>query len=445
VTRETPSAAPGEASAGARGDEARAMPAPALLALEDGTWFEGVACGAPGEATGEIVFNTSMTGYQEVLTDPSYAGQIVTMTSPHIGNYGVNAADMESRGVFASGFVVRDISHVASNWRAEETVEAFLTRLGVVAISGVDTRRLTRHIRERGAMRAVISTEDLDPASLAAKAQAAPGLVGRDLVSEVALGEPFTWGGEMPPECDIPVDTGMLPAVPRFRVVAFDSGSKYNIYRRLSDAGCEVRVMPPTTSAAEALATDPDGVFFSNGPGDPAAVGYLYATLRDVLGVKPVFGICLGHQMLALALGAETYKLKYGHRGGNQPVMNLVTGAVEITTQNHGFCVDFGSIGPLVAEDNGGLAHDAGDLGAWVRAGVAPVVRSERYGRVQLTHVHLNDMTCAGIRTLDVPAFSVQYHPEAGPGPHDARYLFAAFGRLMDGRPHIFSERGEGS
>ena len=434
MEREFPTA--GEASGLLTPDQA-----PALLALEDGTCFTGTSCGAPGEVSGEIVFNTSMTGYQEVFTDPSYAGQIVTMTSPHIGNYGVNAADMESRGVFAAGFVVRDLSQVASNWRAEETVGGFLTRLGVVAISGVDTRRLTRHVREAGAMRAVLSTEDLSPDSLVSKARSAPTLEGRDLVRDVAIGTPFTWGGEMPPECEIPVDTGMLPAAPRYSVVAYDSGSKYNILRYLAEAGCDVRVVPPDTPAAEVLALDPSGVFFSNGPGDPAAVTYLYETLRDLLGTKPIFGICLGHQMLALALGAETYKLKYGHRGGNQPVMNLVTGAVEITTQNHGFCVRFGSIGPLVAEDSGGLAHDPDDLEAWVRAGVAPVVRSERHGRVQLTHVHLNDMTVSGIRTLDAPAFSVQYHPEAGPGPHDARYLFGAFTRLMDGGTDIFGTR----
>jgi carbamoyl-phosphate synthase small subunit len=221
-------------------------------------------------------------------------------------------------------------------------------------------------------------------------------------------------------------------------VAALDSGAKYNIMRRLAEAGCEVTVVPPDTSAADVLALEPDGVFFANGPGDPSAVAYLYATLREVLGVKPIFGICLGHQMLALALGAETYKLKYGHRGGNQPVKNLVTGAVEVTAQNHGFCVDFGSIGPLVADDSAGLDLDANDLAGWVHAGVAPVVRSAEHGRVQLTHVNLNDMTAAGIRGLDLPAFSVQYHPEAAPGPHDARYLFGAFARLMQGRSEIF-------
>jgi carbamoyl-phosphate synthase small subunit len=405
---------------------------PALLALEDGTVFSGRSCGAPGESAGEIVFNTSMSGYQEVITDPSYAGQIVTMTMPHIGNYGANGADMESRGVFAAGFVVRELSELASNWRAEETMGAFLTRYGVVAIEGVDTRRLTRHVREAGAMRAVLSTVDLDPASLVAKAAASPGLVGRDLVAEVAVRESYRWGTEGPD--GLPVDTGVLPISPRYRVVAVDSGIKYNILRRLAEAACDVVVVPPTTSSAEIMAHSPDGVFLANGPGDPSAVEYLYTTLTELIGTVPVFGICLGHQMLSLAVGCSTYKLKYGHRGGNQPVKNLLTGRVEVTSQNHGFCVDFGSIGPLVSEDSGGIAHDASDIGAWVASGVAPVVRSARFGRVQLTHVNLNDMTTEGLRLLDAPAFSVQYHPEAAPGPHDSRYLFAAFTAMMDGR-----------
>ena len=405
----------------------------ALLALEDGTVFPGIACGAPGEASGELCFNTSMSGYQEVLTDPSYAGQIVTMTMPHIGNYGVNGSDMESRGVFAKGFVVREMCEEPSSWRSEGSLPAFLLERRVVAIGGIDTRRLTRHLREQGAMRAVISTIDLDPASLVAKAATAPGLMGRDLVAEVATPERFTWGGEMPPGCEIPVDTGVLPVSPSYRVVAMDSGIKYNILRGLSEFGCEVIVLPPTATAEEVLTLDPHGVFLANGPGDPAAVDYLYGTLRELLGVKPVFGICLGHQMLSLAVGADTYKLKYGHRGGNQPVMNLLSGRVEITAQNHGFCVDFASIGELDSAASGDLTMNPADIGAWVRAGVAPVVTSARFGRVQLTHVNLNDMTTEGIRCLDTPAFSVQYHPEAAPGPHDARYLFGAFTRLMDG------------
>jgi len=354
------------------------------------------------------------------------------MTMPHIGNYGVNAADMESRGVFASGFAVREMSEVPSSWRAEESLPAFLERLGIVAIEGIDTRRLTRHIREAGAMRAVISTTDLDGASLVAKAQASPSLVGRDLVAEVCTSEQYRWGGPMPAGFEAPIDTGVLPITPRYRVAAFDSGVKYNILRQLSEAGCEIVVVPPDTTAEEVLALSPDGIFLANGPGDPEAVEYLYGTLRQLIGVMPIFGICLGHQMLSLAVGASTFKLKYGHRGGNQPVKNLLTGQVEITSQNHGFCVDFGSIGPLLPGESGGLEAEAGDLDVWARAGIAPVVRSARFGRVQLTHVNLNDMTTEGVRLLDVPAFSVQYHPEAAPGPHDARYLFGVFTQMMD-------------
>jgi carbamoyl-phosphate synthase small subunit len=373
-----------------------------------------------------------MSGYQEVLTDPSYAGQIVTMTMPHIGNYGVNGSDMESVGVFAKGFVVREMCQTPSSWRSEKSLPDFLRERGVVAIEGIDTRRIVRHLRERGAMRAVISTTDLDEKSLVAKAAGSTPLVGQDLVDGVAVRERYRWG-DVVPGSGVPADTGVLPARPRFRVVAMDSGIKFNILRNLAEMGCDVTVVPPTTSAKEVLALDPDGVFLANGPGDPEAVGYLYGTLRDLLGVKPVFGICLGHQMLSLAVGAETFKLKYGHRGGNQPVMNLLTGRVEITSQNHGFCVDFASIGKLDRGASGGLSMDASDIGAWVRSGVAPVVTSELFGRVQLTHVNLNDMTTEGIRLLDMPAFSVQYHPEAAPGPHDARYLFGAFALLMEG------------
>jgi carbamoyl-phosphate synthase small subunit len=410
----------------------------AILALEDGTVFEGWSCGAPGDADGEAVFNTSLSGYQEVVTDPSYAGQIVTMTMPQIGNCGVNGADMESRGSFMRGLVVREMSRITSSWRSELSLPEFLEREGVVAIEGVDTRRLTRHLRERGAMRAVISTVDLDVTSLVAKAAASPGLVGRDLVREVAVREAYEWGSEDPTGC-LPIDTGVLPVRPVYRVVAFDSGVKFNILRRLSEAGCAVRVVPPTTSAADVLAIGCDGVFLANGPGDPAAVEYLYSTVRELLGVVPLFGVCLGHQMLSLAVGADTFKLRYGHRGGNHPVMNLLTGRVEITSQNHGFCVDFGSIGPLDAALSGGLTFEPNDVKAWVEAGIAPVVRSEAYGPVQLTHVNLNDMTVEGIRVLQRRAFSVQYHPEAAPGPHDARYLFGAFTALMDGREEYLS------
>lgn len=420
------------------------MKAPAaMLALEDGTVYEGRSCGASGEACGEVVFNTSLAGYQEVLTDPSYTGQIITMTMPHIGNYGVNGADMESRGVFAQGLVVRSMCKTPSNWRSEESLPHFLARHNVVAIEGIDTRSLTRRIREVGAMKAIVSTMDFDPESLVTKARKSPGLLGRDLVSEVAVSESYTWGTPVP-GVGLPVDLGNLPESPRYRVVAFDSGIKYNILRCLARSGCEVIVVPPGTGASAVRELKPQGLFFANGPGDPAAVDFLYSTLQELLGEVPVFGICLGHQMLSLALGCTTYKLKYGHRGGNQPVMNLLSGEVEITSQNHGFCVDFSSIGPLIAEESGGLAHGSGDIAAWVASRVAPVVASSRFGRVQLTHVNLNDMTVEGIRLLDIPAFSVQYHPESAPGPHDSKYLFEVFTRMMEGEMNPWVTKGKG-
>lgn len=411
----------------------------ATLALEDGSVFSGWSCGAPGEAFGELCFNTAMAGYQEILTDPSYAGQIITMTMPHIGNYGVNNVDMESRGVFARGFVVREMSHEPSSWRSELSLPEFLVEHNIVAIEGLDTRMIVRHLRESGAMRAVISTTDHDRDSLVSKAKSSPGLVGRDLVAEVAVDAVYNWGDIVPGGC-VPADLGSCPAKSLYRVVAIDSGIKYNIIRGLRGSGCDVIVVPPTSTAQEILAYEPDGIFLANGPGDPEAVSYLYSTLRELIGVKPIFGICLGHQMLSLAVGAETFKLKYGHRGGNQPVMNLLNGRVEITSQNHGFCVDFASIGPLDVEASGGVDHDPADIGFWVKSGVAPVVTSDKMGRVQLTHVSLNDMTTEGIRLLDQPAFSVQYHPEAAPGPRDAAYLFEAFTRLMDGRTDYLSD-----
>jgi carbamoyl-phosphate synthase small subunit len=356
---------------------------PALLVLEDGTAFSGQAFGAAGQHTGEVVFNTSMCGYQEVVTDPSYCGQIVVMTYPLIGNYGTNPQDMESARPWVEGFVVREITPLHSNWRATESLDAFLGRHGVVGISGVDTRALTRHLRSRGAMKGVISTVDLDPASLARTAQASPGLVGRDLVREVTC--PRAYHFEAPGE-------------KRHRVAAVDCGMKTSILDCLAAVGCDVTVFPASATPGEILAAQPDGIFYSNGPGDPEGVPYVVETLRALLGKKPVFGICLGHQMLGLALGGKTYKLKFGHRGANHPVMDQRTGRIDITAQNHGFCVDMASLDQQA---------------------------------VELTHVNLYDRTLEGLRHRTLPAFSVQYHPEAGPGPHDARHLFDEFVALM--------------
>lgn len=404
---------------------------PALLVLDDGTVFAGRSCGAAGEASGEVVFNTALAGYQEIITDPSYAGQIVTMTMPHIGNCGTNGADMESSGAPAAGLVLREISEVSSNWRAEETLGAFLQRHGVVAIDGVDTRKLVRHVREAGSVRAIISTVDLDPASLAAKAAAMSHASARDLVGEVAVRESYRWGSEGP--AGLPVDTGVLPIEPRYRVVAIDSGIRYSLLRSLAEADCDVTILPPATSAADVLALAPDGVFLGNGPGDPGSAPYLADTLAEILGKVPVLAVGLGHQVLARAVGAETYRMNTGHHGSNQPVRNLLSGHVEITAQSHSYCVDFGSIGPLVPEASGGLEHPAGDLSAWVAAGVAPVVRSAGLGRVQLTHVNLNDMTAEGLRLLDAPAFSVQYHPAPEPGGPGTFGVFSAFAAMMEG------------
>ncbi|MCZ7574802.1 MAG: glutamine-hydrolyzing carbamoyl-phosphate synthase small subunit [Ardenticatenaceae bacterium] len=371
----------------------------ARLALEDGTIFEGQAFGARGTRLGEVVFNTSMTGYQEIITDPSYAGQIVVMTAPQIGNTGINLEDPESWRAFLSGFVVRALSPVVSNWRASGDLAAWLEAEGVVGISEVDTRALTRRLREYGAQRGAISTDAfLTDEALVARAQAWPGLVGVDLVGEVTCAEPFHW--------EEPSDESWIatpPAPPAlhgeaFHVVAYDFGMKYNILRRLTSHSCKVTVVPATTPAEQVLAMAPDGIFLSNGPGDPAAVTYAIAATRRFLeaGV-PVFGICLGHQILGLALGGTTYKLKFGHHGGNQPVKHLPTGRVEVSAHNHNFAVDPDS---LPAE-------------------------------VEITHVNLNDACCEGLRHTTLPAFSVQYHPEAAPGPHDADYLFRDFVRMM--------------
>ena len=384
----------------------------AMLALADGAVFEGVAYGAEGETVGEVVFNTSMSGYQEILTDPSYKGQIVTMTSPLIGNTGVNPEDMESRHPFLEGFIIKEGSAIPSNWRATGSLEAYLCECGVVGIQGIDTRALTRHIRDCGSQAGVISTTDLDPKSLAAKAQAWPGFIGRDLVKEVCCDAPFPWSQRVwqwPSGYDAPsVASGDSR---RYRVVAYDCGIKWNILRQLASCGCEVTVVPAATTAAQVLALDPDGVFLSNGPGDPEGVPYLIEAVRGLLGRKPIFGICLGHQIVGLALGGRTYKLKFGHHGGNQPVKDLTTGKVEITAQNHNFAVDMASFRDAAPERLRGTPED-----------------------VVLTHVNLNDNTCEGLMHRRLPLFSVQYHPEASPGPHDAGYLFTRFVELMGRR-----------
>jgi carbamoyl-phosphate synthase small subunit len=363
----------------------------AWLVLSDGTTFEGRPFGAPGTTTGEAVFTTTMTGYQEVLTDPSYHGQIVTMTAPEIGNVGVNRDDGEamSDAPRVSGFVVRDASPIASNWRSEDSLDAYLARHGVVGITDVDTRKLTRHLRDRGSQNGAIGTEP--PEALLRLAREAPDMNGLDLVRFVTPKEPYEWSEGRGMWATSP------PRPPEHHVVCIDYGIKRNILRCLVDRGCRLTVVPATATAADVLAMRPDGVFLSNGPGDPAAVDYAVDTVRGILGRKPLFGICLGHQVLSLALGAKTFKLKFGHRGANQPVKDLATGRVEITTQNHGFCVDLQTLPP---------------------------------GAVS-THVHLNDGTSEGLSVPDLRAFSVQYHPEAAAGPHDALYLFDRFVESM--------------
>jgi carbamoyl-phosphate synthase small subunit len=370
----------------------------AILALADGKIFRGLAFGAVGEATGEVVFNTAMTGYQEVLTDPSYKGQLVCMTYPEIGNVGANREDIESRRVYVEGFIVRQCCERPSNWRSEVSLHEYLTGAGIVGIEGIDTRALVRHIRTHGAQEAVLSSIDLDPESLVSKAQASPGLVGRDLVREVTCNEAQDWN-----LADWKLGHGYramteeeLRDAPR--VVALDYGIKLNILRLLVATGFRVRVLPANSSARQILAENPDGIFLSNGPGDPAALSYAHQAVAGVLGKKPVFGICLGHQILGLALGGQTYKLDFGHHGANHPVMDLRTQRVEITSQNHGFAVDTESL----------------------------------KGRAELSHLNLNDRTVEGMRGQGVPFFSVQYHPEASPGPHDSGYLFRRFKRMVE-------------
>lgn len=401
---------------------------PCVLALEDGTVFTGRSCGAEGEVFGEVCFNTSLVGYLEVLTDPSYAGQIVCMTYPQIGNYGVTLDDVQRGRVHARGMVVRDMCATPSSWRSELSLPEFCKREGIVAIEGVDTRALVRHLRERGAMTGVLSTTDLDAESLVAKAKVAPALVGQNLAGSVS--DPAGTSADMPASHSFAV----APAKPRTRsVVAYDCGVKDSILENLVRAGCEVTCVAWDTPAEEVLVMKPDGVFLSNGPGDPDAVTATFQQAEKLMGQVPVFGICLGHQMMGLAAGAQTEKLKYGHRGGNHPVQNLITGRVEVTAQNHGFGLLFDSLGPLIPEESGGYAHHENDLRVWAERGVAPVVSNDRFGRIRLTHVNLNDGTLEGMEFLDVPAFCVQYHPEASPGPTDAHYLFTAFMGLMDG------------
>ena len=406
--------------------------APAVLVLEDGAVFCGTSCAAAGEVFGEICFNTSLEGYLEVITDPSYAGQICTLTYPQIGNYGVNVDDAQSDTPALRGLVVRDMCTTPSNWRSTTSLPDYLRAHNVVAVEGVDTRALVRHVRDHGAQRAVLSTVDVDEASLLHKVRESPSIVGVNLAATVSCERPYRFAAEQLPASQ----TFALapPAESRFKVVAYDCGAKRSILENLARVGCDVTCVPWDTPAADVLAMDPDGVFLSNGPGDPAAVEDTFAQVEQLLGKLPVFGICLGHQMIAKAAGAGIEKLKFGHRGGNHPVMNLRTGRVEITAQNHGFGLLFPSLGALVPELSGGFDAHEDDLRCWARRSVAPVIDNERFGRIQLTHVNLNDGTAEGVAFLDIPAFSVQYHPEASPGPTDAHYLFTAFGRLMEGR-----------
>jgi carbamoyl-phosphate synthase small subunit len=356
----------------------------AILATENGQVFPGRAVGAEGESTGELVFNTSMTGYQEILTDPSYAGQVVTMTYPLIGNYGVNPDDVESRMPFVAGFVMRECCFEPSNWRAKQSLPEYLREHGVVAIDGVDTRRITKMLRTEGAMRCCISTTDLDGDSVVEKARNAPDMLGSDYVRAVTIDKPYVWNPER--------------TDPDFTVVALDYGIKHNILRLFDEENCKVVVVPATATVEEILAYEPDGIFLSNGPGDPGALPYVYPTVEGLFGKRPIFGICLGHQILGHALGGTTFKLKFGHRGGNQPVLNSDTGKVEISAQNHGFGVDPESL-------------DA--------------------SKVRVTHLNLNDRTVEGLEHRELPIFSVQYHPEASPGPHDSRYHFRRFIEVM--------------
>lgn len=404
--------------------------AKAKLVLEDGTVYEGYSCGTEGEVFGEVCFNTSLEGYLEVISDPSYAGQIITMTYPQIGNYGVNRDDLQADSLALRGLVVHEMCFTPSNWRSEVSLPDFLKDQQVVALGGIDTRSLTMHLRDHGAQRGVLSTIDLDTDSLLAKVRASESIVGVNLAKTVSRDE-ITSFTELPESQAFAL---AAPAESRYRVVAYDCGVKKSILHGLIRVGCELTVVPWNTPAETVLSLNPDGVFLSNGPGDPEAVRETYVQVEQLIGKVPLFGICLGHQMISLASGAEMEKLKFGHRGGNQPVMNLRTGRVEITAQNHGFGLLFDSLGPLVPELSDGMSAHVDDLRFWCEKKCAPVVMNEKFGRIQLTHVNLNDGTAEGIAFLDKPVFSVQYHPEASPGPTDAHYLFTAFTHLMDGR-----------
>ena len=379
----------------------------ATLALEDGKVFRGQGFGALRTVVGEVCFNTSMAGYQEILTDPSYEAQIVTMTYPLIGNYGINSSDVESSRPHVSGFVIRELSRVTSNWRSETTLDDYLRQNNIPGLQGIDTRALTRHLRTRGAMKGVLSTEEISDEEAVRKAREWNGLIGVDYVKDVTCDAPYDWDPDdkLSRNWKIPVGGDKsredyfdkLPPV-KYRIVAYDFGMKRNILRRLRQNGFKVKVVPATTSAADVLKENPDGIFLSNGPGDPEALGYALSAVRELIGKKPIFGICLGHQILGLAMGGRAFKLKFGHRGGNQPVKDLKTGKISITCQNHGFAIDASSLPK----------------------------------EVEQTHVNLNDQTCEGLRHRSEPVFSVQYHPEASPGPHDANYLFQEFAKLIE-------------
>jgi carbamoyl-phosphate synthase small subunit len=374
------------------------MPKKAILVLEDGSLFKGASAGSDGEVFGEVVFNTAMTGYQEILTDPSYKGQIVCMTYPHIGNYGVNEQDMESDRPWAEGFIVREMSDITSNFRASESLKAYLKKNNIVAIEGIDTRALTLKLRSQGSLKGGISSVNADPNQLLKKVEESPSIVGADLVKDVTCAKPYEWQSI---DSDRRQVTGDKSAK-KYRVVVMDFGVKHNILREVARLGCSVAVVPANFAAEDILSMKPDGLVLSNGPADPAAVTYAIKTIKSLIGKLPILGICLGHQLIGLAMGGKTFKLKFGHHGANQPVKDLTTGKIEITSQNHGFAVDIDSIPDK---------------------------------KMELTHLNLNDNTVEGMRHAELPIFSLQYHPEASPGPHDSRYLFGRFMDLM-GKSH---------